>query len=296
MSMQFRKAEKKRSKLRLGLFGVSKSGKTKSALRIATGIASVCGGRIAVIDSEGGSSELYANQFDFDILPLGVGQLGVLDYVEALDAAKKAGYSLVIVDSFSHAWYSLVEHVDKIAEQRYRGNSFRAWSEGSPIQSLLRQTIHHFPGHIICTMRTKTAWEIDESGGRKAPVRIGLAIEQGKNIEYEFTMLMEIDSNHVGRFIGDRSDKFQDKVFDKPDEILGRSMAEWLADGQDDSKDLAGMPDEEFQKKVEALTTFDITKLPAVAAKIRESEQYSPFQQYKLLSLIESRIDEGGVA
>ncbi len=62
--MEFKKAVKAKQKLRLAIDGVSGSGKTYTALSVASGL----GGRIAVIDSEHGSSELYADRFDFDVL------------------------------------------------------------------------------------------------------------------------------------------------------------------------------------------------------------------------------------
>ena len=292
MSMQFRKAEKKRQKLRLGLFGVSGSGKTLSALRIANGL----GKRTAVIDSEGGSSELYSDRYDFDVLPLDNNQLTPNDYVNALELAAKGGYDSVVVDSFSHAWFALREEVDKIAKAKYRGNTWSAWSEGNPMQRRLTETILRYPCHLIATMRSATEWTIEENNGKKNPVRVGTSPEQGKGIEFEFTMLMEMTPEHMARFIKDRTGKFQDRIINLPDELLGRELLEWLNTGAAVEQAPLGMPDEEFQKKVEALTTFDVTKLPTVAAKIRESNQYSPSQRDQLLSLIESRINEGGAA
>ena len=58
--MAFRTAERKKAKLRLGLVGPSGSGKTYSSLLVAKGI----GGRIALIDTENGSGDLYAGMKD----------------------------------------------------------------------------------------------------------------------------------------------------------------------------------------------------------------------------------------
>lgn len=51
----FKKAERKQAKLRLGLVGPAGSGKTFSALQIASGL----GGKVAVIDTERGSASLF---------------------------------------------------------------------------------------------------------------------------------------------------------------------------------------------------------------------------------------------
>jgi predicted YcjX-like family ATPase len=79
--MEFKKAIKRRQRLRLAIDGVSGSGKTYTALAIASGI----GGKIAVIDTEHGSASLYADRFDFDTLELE--RFQIEDYIEALQSA-----------------------------------------------------------------------------------------------------------------------------------------------------------------------------------------------------------------
>jgi len=59
---QFHKAERKKGKLRLAIAGPAGSGKTYSALLIALGL----GGRIAMIDTERGSGELYDHLGEYD--------------------------------------------------------------------------------------------------------------------------------------------------------------------------------------------------------------------------------------
>jgi type II secretory pathway predicted ATPase ExeA len=66
--MAFRKAERKQAKLRLTLCGPSGSGKTYSALLIARGLAA--DGKIALIDTERGSGELYSELIDYDVARL----------------------------------------------------------------------------------------------------------------------------------------------------------------------------------------------------------------------------------
>lgn len=95
----FKKAERKQAKLRLALAGPSGSGKTMSALLMAKGL----GGRIAVIDTEHGSASLYADIADFDVLELHA-PYSPERYAEAITAAEQAGYSVLIVDSYSHEW------------------------------------------------------------------------------------------------------------------------------------------------------------------------------------------------
>ena len=227
----FQKATKKKRKLRMAIFGASGSGKTYSALRLATGF----GGSIAFIDTER-SAELYADKFDFDIAPLDEPTIDNL--IAYINEAKN--YKVLIIDSFSHSWRELLEDINKIAKTKYSGNSWSAWSDGTPKQNHLIQTILTFPGHLIVCMRSKTEWVIqkDEKTGKNKPERVGLAPEQGKGIEYEFDMLLEMSTDHIANVIKDRTGKYQDKLIELPDEKLGRDLIDWLNTGEEAPKTL----------------------------------------------------------
>ena len=95
----FKKAERKRAKLRLALSGPSGSGKTYGALQIAKGL----GGKIAVLDTERGSASLYSDTVDFDVVELGP-PYEPERFIEVMDAAAKAGYEVLIIDSITHEW------------------------------------------------------------------------------------------------------------------------------------------------------------------------------------------------
>jgi hypothetical protein len=227
MEFKFTPATKEKSKLRLAVFGPSGSGKTYSALRIASGMSS----KIAFIDSERGSASKYADRFNFSVLELGDSK-SIDTYTGAIGAASAAGFDVLIIDSLSHAWQELLEEIDKLAKAKYRGNTWSAWSDGTPKQRQLVDAILAYPGHIIATMRSKTEWTTAQtSAGKSAPVRVGLAPEQGKGIEYEFDMLIELSTDHVANVIKDRTGKYQDKMITKPGEDFGKELIEWLNDG-----------------------------------------------------------------
>ena len=222
----FKKATKAAAKLRAAFFGPSGAGKTFSALRVATGL----GGPIAVIDTERGSASKYSDRFAFDVLDLE--DQSIEGYVSAIAMAAEGGYRVLVIDSLSHGWQDLTAEVEKLAKAKYRGNTWSAWSEGTPLQRRLVNAILGFPGHIIATMRSKTEWTTVDRNGKKTPQRVGLAPEQGKGIEYEFDLLVEISVEHIGQVIKDRTGKFQDKLIDKPGEQFGQQLAAWLADGE----------------------------------------------------------------
>jgi len=228
--MSFKKATKKQCKLRAGLMGVSGSGKTFSALRLATGL----GGKIALIDTERKSASKYADRFDFDVCELDFPSIE--NMVKIIKEAEALGYNVLIIDSLTHAWKMLLEEVEKLTATRFDGNSFRAWGVATPIQRQFIDVILKSNMHIITTMRAKTEYimELNEKG-KTAPKRVGMAAEQGKDIEYEFDLLVMIDRNHSAEIIKDRSGKFQDEYIEQITEETGKTLAEWLEVGEVDT-------------------------------------------------------------
>lgn len=226
--MQFVKATKSQAKLRASIFGPSGSGKTYSGLSVGEGLAG--SGRVGLIDSERGTAKKYSDVFDFDVLDLV--DTSVSGYIRAIETAADAGLAVLVIDSLSHAWQQLVEEIDRLAKAKYRGNTWSAWSEGTPQQRKLIDAILRFPGHVIATMRSKTDWSTVSDNGKSRPVRIGLAPEQGKGIEYEFDLLIEMSTEHVANVIKDRTGKFQDKLIEKPGKQFGEQLRAWLDEGE----------------------------------------------------------------
>lgn len=233
--LEFKKATKKQSKLRCALFGVSGAGKTYTALQIAKGFKKAkVGKKIAVIDSEFGSASKYSDRFDFDTL--NIEDKSIANYVNAIELAEEEGYDILIIDSMTHAWKELLADVDKIAKAKYKGNSWAAWNEGTPKQNALIDTMLKFKGHLIATMRSKTEWTIKDEGGKVQPIRVGTAPEQGKGIEFEFDLLLELTPDHIMNVLKDRTGKFQDEMRDKPGEDFGEELASWLNEGEEDPR------------------------------------------------------------
>jgi len=224
--MIIRKAERRKSKLRLSIAGPSGSGKTWSALEIATGMQ----GKIGLIDTEAGRGELYGNNFNYDVIRLDA-PYSPERYIHAIREFEKAGYDILIIDSLSHAWSGdggVLSIVEKAGGQFQSG-----WKKGTPQQNALVEAITTSKMHIIVTMRVKTEYVVElNDKGKNAPKKIGLAPVQRDQIEYEFTMFMSIDQEHIAHITKDNTQLY-DQSFIKPSQEMGRKIIEWLNTGKD---------------------------------------------------------------
>jgi hypothetical protein len=230
----FRKAERKKAKLRLAICGPAGSGKTYSALLIAQGL----GERIAMIDTEHGSGELYAHLYDYDVASLN-SPFTPTRYIEVIQDAQKAGYDVLIIDSLSHAWTGqggVLDMKDAATKASKSGNSFAAWREVTPEHNRLVETMLSVDLHLIVTMRTKTAWEVVNEDGKARPVKIGLAPVQREGLEYEFTVVLDLSvDGHVATATKDRTSLFDGKHF-VPGNETGQELLAWLQTGEDPMK------------------------------------------------------------
>ncbi|WP_346682413.1 ATP-binding protein [Megasphaera stantonii] len=227
----FQKAVRQVAKLRLALSGPSGSGKTYSALLIASGIVPI--EKVAVVDTENGSANLYANLGTYSVLTLHP-PYTPKKYIEAIHAAEQEGFELVIIDSLSHAWNGeggLLEQKDKATDAKYKGNGWAAWREVTPEYNKLIETMLNSSCHIIATMRSKTEYMQDDSSGRKRIVKVGAAPIQRDGIEYEFTVVFDLSIDHVATVNKDRTRLFDGQYF-VPTPDVGKTLKQWLDAGE----------------------------------------------------------------
>jgi hypothetical protein len=226
-----RKAERRKSKLRLALVGPTGSGKTYSALQLAFGL----GTRIGLIDTEHGSGDLYAHLGDYDVITLEP-PYTVAKYREAIRAFEEAGHDTIIVDSLSHAWSGEGGLLDKQGQLENSGrfkNSFATWREITPEHNKLVEQMLGSPAHVIATMRTKTEYVVEKDDRGKNSVRkLGLSPVQRDGVEYEFTVVMDVSENHTARASKDRTSLF-DGWSDRIGPQTGRMLRDWLDSGAD---------------------------------------------------------------
>jgi len=232
---QFTPATRKRTLLRLALSGPSGSGKTYTGLRIGTILAASTPLRLAVVDTEHGSASKYADEFAFDVLPMSA--YDPRFYIEAIKAAAATRqYSVLLIDSLSHAWGGtggVLDKVDRHAKAN-RGDSFGGWRETRPLQRDLIEAMVGAPMHVIVTMRSKQAYEIEKDERGKTKIRkLGLKPEQADGIEYEFDIAGELDTDHVLAITKSRAKAITDNLYPEPGEEFAADLIEWIQKGRD---------------------------------------------------------------
>lgn len=247
MAPILRKAERRQAKLRLGLNGPSGSGKTMSALKIARGLASDWN-KIAIIDTENGSGELYSHLGDYNVVPLE--EFDPKSYVDAIKACEDAGMEVIIIDSITHEWKHVLETVDQIARDSASKNSYTAWAKATPLHDSFIQAILKSKCHVITTVRSKQDYDMSKDDkGKTVVTKVGMKQETRDGFEYELTVSLDLSITHLATASKDRTTLFADSLGFKITEETGRKLKEWNESGVDPNahrESLAALVQEEI--------------------------------------------------
>lgn len=230
----FKKAERKKVKLKLAITGPTGSGKTLSSLILAKGL----GGKIAFIDTENGSASLYSDKFDFDVLDI-TPPFTTEKYIAAIENAEKSGYDTIIIDSLTHAWAGeggLLEQ-KALLDSRPGSNHWTNWGPIDKKDQALKNAFLHSSCHVIVTMRSKMEYAQTEQNGKKKVEKLGMAPIQRDGLIYDFSIVFDAAMDHNVEVSKDRTGLFDGKIF-KITEETGVALNTWLSSG----KDLAVIP------------------------------------------------------
>jgi len=226
--MNLQQAERKQAKIKMGVMGPAGSGKTYSALLIAYGMTKDWS-RIAVIDTENHSADLYAHLGSFNVLALDK-PFTPERYVEAIEICEKAGMQVVVIDSISHEWEGTGGVLD--IHGAMMGNSFTNWSKVTPRHNDFVQKILQSPCHIIATIRSKQDYVLSEKNGKMVPEKVGLKGVTREGLDYEFTLVFDIDIKHQATASKDRTNLFMDKPQFLISDKTGEMIKNWCESGK----------------------------------------------------------------
>lgn len=249
----FKKATKKKSRLRMTVDGPTGAGKTFTALRFAFAFKSE-DTKVAVLNTETGAVEKYLGlapdgiPWEFDICTLE--DFSPSAYTEAILAAGAAGYDVLIIDSLTHAWSGsggALELKDKAADEDR--NSWAAWRKVNPLHNRMIEAIVRSPCHVITTMRSKMEYvQEDAANGRKVIRKLGMAPVQRAGVEYEFDVVCDLDTDHFLKVSKSRCPDVDGAESCKPGLGFMAPIINWLEDGTEVDPSYYAVNETDLQK------------------------------------------------
>ncbi len=250
MSFSFRPAVRENVGLLIGLIGASGSGKTYTAMRLASGI---CAGKpFAVIDTEAGRAKHYADQFKFDHGDLKP-PFRPNAYAEAIAEADKAGYPVIVVDSCSHEWAGdggildwQDDELNRMAGDDYAKRErvkMAAWIKPKMGHKQMIQKLLQVRAHLILCFRAEEKIEMVKGPDGKlqiVPKKSAIGLDGWmpvceKNMPYELTASFLLMASRPGIPLSIKLQEQHRALFplDKPiTEESGRLIAQWAAGGK----------------------------------------------------------------
>jgi AAA domain len=230
--MALKKVSRKSVKLKLNISAPSGGGKTMSALKLAYGLVGDWG-KICVIDTENDSASLYAHLGDFYTLKLEAPYTPER-YVAKIDECLAENIECIIIDSTAHEWSGAGgcnEINEKLAQVKYRGNTWSAWNETTPRHNAFVDKILQCNAHVISCVRSKTETVMGED---KKVKKVGMKDIQREGWEFEFSISFTLDRDtHYALVSKDRSELFEGKEPFIITEETGKKIKEWCERGVD---------------------------------------------------------------
>ncbi len=249
MSFQFKPAIRENVGLLIGLAGGTGSGKSFSAMRLASGIS---GGKpFAVIDTEAGRAKHYADQFKFDHGDLKP-PFRPDAYTEAIIAADKAGYAVIVIDSMSLVWSGdggildwQEEEMERMAGSDYKKREsvkMASWIKPKMAHKHMVQKLLQVRAHLILCFRAEEKIEMvrGEDGKMKIIPKVTQTGIAGwvpiceKNLPFELTASFLLTADAPGMPKPIKLQEQHKHLFpgNKPiDEESGKRIAEWASGG-----------------------------------------------------------------
>ncbi len=227
--MQLQQASRKKAKIKMALLGPSGSGKSMSALLAAYGLTNNwC--KVAVIDTENHSAELYSHLGHYNVVSIAAPYTPE-KYIDAIRLCEQGQMEVIIIDSISHEWEGSGGILD--IHSNMAGNSFTNWSKLTPRHNAFIQAILQSPCHIIGTIRSKQDYVLNEKNGKMVPEKVGLKGVTREGMDYEFTLVFDLDIKNNVTTSKDRTGLFTGKPEFKISPDTGKLIAEWCNSGED---------------------------------------------------------------
>lgn len=197
--IQIRKAQREGARLVIGLAGVSGSGKTRTAIELAYGLANFNPAKVGFLDTENRRGSLYADcLWNHPTHPTReaflIGDLyppfSPDRYIAAIEEFQRAGVEVLVIDSASHEWEG-EGGAQEIAEA---GNpKMPNWNLAKKLHKRFVNKLLQCDMHVVVCLRArekaKPEKQVDPQTGREKSVFVDLGLQPitEKNFMFEMT-------------------------------------------------------------------------------------------------------------
>jgi hypothetical protein len=197
----FTKPTSLKAALKMALYGAAGSGKTFTSLLLGEGLARQSGRRIAVLDTESGTSfyaqavprrAAHPSAFDFDVLH----SRSVTEALSALHGLDPATHGVVIIDSISHLW-DACRNAYNGKTTRQGGIPLYAWAAIKRPYREMMNLLLSLPVHLILCGRQGIDFAEDEGSGELK--QVGFRLRAEGETAYEPDVLVRLESHKANR-------------------------------------------------------------------------------------------------
>lgn len=282
-----KKAENQIAAAKIGLYGEAGSGKTRTAMEVAIGLAKLGPEPrpIAFFDTEGGSDFMIPLCKEAGIDLLVAKARAFKDLMDFMAEARMEG-AVIIIDSISHTWDDLRESYEKKLK-REKGLEIWDWGIIKPAWRKFTDEYLRTPCHAIVCGRSASVYEqvYNEARGKSEVQVTGTKMKTEKETGYEPSLLIEMERrqkrdgkgwDHVAVVLKDRADLLDGQEFSHPTFETFRPHFEFLnigghhhpTDTEGDSQGMFSSPDNAIERKRQVTITLEKIKDCFVLADI----------------------------
>lgn len=277
--LNIRQAKRGGSKAIIGIAGVSGSGKTYTALKIARGMVSNAS-EIGFLDTENKRGSMYADILDG---PFMIGDLyppfSPKRYSEAIKEFQEAGVKVLVIDSVSHEWEGEGGCDDIANAPLAAGKKMANWIGAKRDHKSFMNTLLQCNMNIICCIRAREKTDFKDPS---KPVSLGVQPVCEKNFMFEMTasLLMENEGKSQ-KFL--KIPAFLQKAFGSGNGYLGietgKNIIDWINTGEKEDPEVTKCKSELLmacELGIAGLTALWNNLTPAMQKKMK-----SHFSVYK---------------
>lgn len=205
----FAVAKRENEPIRLGIAGPSRSGKTKSALRVARGMVGGDMSKVFAVNTERGGLSLYADEFPGFMMGTLEPPYSFAAYKAAIKAAVSAGALAVVIDSTSHlhegdgGYLAMHEaELQRMAGDDYKRREamkFTAWIKPAAERKDFVLFMMALNVHTIWCFRSREKLKlVRQSNGKIEPMPQGYQPIITEGFEFEVHSLISLGENSKG--------------------------------------------------------------------------------------------------